>query len=470
MSLLDLFGVTITRRTKTPTLSPLSGRGGWWSIVREPFLGAWQSNQEIRLDSVLVYSAVFACTTLIAGDIGKLCLRLVRKDSDGIWTETDSAAFSPVLRKPNRYQVIQKFIEQWIVSKLIHGNAYILKERDNRGVVVALYVLDPTRVTVLVAPDGSVYYDLRRDDLSGLATDQVTVPASEIIHDPMVALYHPLLGVSPIYACGIAAMQGLAIQNNSQKFFGNSSMPGGVLSAPGSITQPVADRIKADWESRFGGDNIGKVAVLGDGLKYEAMSVNAVDAQLIEQLKWTGETVCTCYHVPAYMAGIGPPPPYANVEPLMQQYYSQCLQALIVSLEAHLDFGIGLGPSFQNDFGTEFDITDLIWMDSATKTKAADTSIRSGMSPNEVRRRYYGLGPVDGGETPYLQEQNWPLPLLAARELPTRPPTSPTPAAASDPTDPGAGMDPPDGMDPQDVQAALALLLTRSAEAGLLAA
>ena len=426
---MNLLGLTIGR-TKTlrkefaqSPLQPLSSRGGWWSIVRDPFPGAWQSNQEIRLDNVMVYSAVFACTTLIAADIGKLCLRLVKQEGSGIWTETENPAYSPVLRKPNRFQVTQKFIEQWVTSKLIHGNTYVLKERDQRGVVAALYVLDPTRVIPLVAVDGAVYYELRRDDLSGLPQETVVVPASEIIHDTMVALFHPLVGVSPIYACGVAALQGLAIQNNSHKFFSNGSTPGGVLSAPGVISQETADRLKAYWEANYTGENVGKVAVLGDGLAYQPMTVNAVDSELIDQLKWTGETVCTCYHVPAYMVGIGPPPPYANVEPLVQQYYSQCLQSLIVSIEAHLDVGLQL----KAPFGTEFDVNDLIWMNSDQKTTAAGKAISSGMSPNEVRQRYYQLPPVAGGEMPYMQEQNWPLSLLAERELPARPPTPPAP-------------------------------------------
>src|SRR5678816_4685714 len=139
-------------------LQPLSGRGGWWTVIREPFMGAWQRNMEVNMDTVLTYSAVFSCITLIASDIAKLCLRLVQEDDDGVWMETESPAFSPFLRKPNRYQVTSKYVEQYIVSKLIHGNAYVLKQRDMRGVVIAGYVLDPTRVTPLVATDGSVYY------------------------------------------------------------------------------------------------------------------------------------------------------------------------------------------------------------------------------------------------------------------------------------------------------------------------
>ncbi len=423
---MKVFGLTILRTKKIPAglQSVLNGTGGWGSWgwfgrILESSRGAWQRNVEVNASTALTYSAVFACVTLIAADVAKLSLRLVEKDSYGVWSEVESPSFSPVLRKPNRYQNIVKFIEQWIVSKLIHGNTYVLKQRDGRGVVVAMYILDATKVRPLVAPDGSVFYELGGDPLSSIEPQGVVVPAREIIHDPMVALWHPLVGVSPLTACGLAATQGLTIQTNSTKFFENGSNPGGVLTAPGAIGQETADRLKKYWDESFTGDNAGKVAVLGDGLKYEGMSVNAHDAQLIEQLKWTGETVCTCYHVPAYMIGVGPPPPYANIEPLLQQYFSQCIQSLLTNCEKCLDEGLGISePVNGHQYGVEFNIDDLIWMDTATRTKAANDSIGGGgMSPDEARKRYHGLGPVPGGSTPYLQVQNYSLAALAKRDL-----------------------------------------------------
>ena len=425
---MQVFGWTIAR-TKAlglPALAPPSSRGsgGWFPIVREPYTGAWQQNVEIRNDTALSYSAVFGCVTLIAADIAKLALRLVAKDSNGIWTETESPAFSPVLRKPNRYQTIQKFVEQWLTSKLIHGNTYVLKQRDERNVVVALYVLDPLRVTPLVASDGSIYYQLGQDNLSGRTElDPPIVPASEIIHDLMVALFHPLIGVTPIYACGLAALQGLNIQGNSETFFRNGANPSGMLTAPGAIGDDTVKRLQATLAAK----NAGETLVGGDGLKYEQFSMNAVDAQLIEQLRWTGETVCTCYHVPPYMVGLGPVPPYGSVEPLLQAYYSQCLQSHIINFEAALDEGLEL----PKPYGTEFDITDLIWMDTTSRTKAAGEGIGGGaLSPNEARKRYYGLGPVAGGNSPMVQQQYFSLEALAERDAdaPFSKPVPATPA------------------------------------------
>ena len=416
-----LGGLVVGVLTKALNLAPLqpTTRGGWYPIVKESFTGAWQQNVTVQADTALTYSAVFACVTLIASDIAKLCgngLHLVAVDADDIWTKTESPAFSPVLRKPNRYQTRIKFIEQWLSSKLIHGNTYVLKERDQRGLVTALYVLDPTKVIPLVATNGDVYYQLQRDDLSGLET-AITVPAREIIHDLMVALYHPLVGVSPIYACGVAAVQGLLIQGSSKSFFANGSNPGGVLTAPGAIDDATAKRLKDYWDTNFSGANVGKVAVLGDGLKYEQMAVNATDAQLIEQLKWTADTVCSCYHIQPYMISMGPAPPYANVEPLLQQYYSQCLQSLIENLELCLDEGLEL----PKPYGTEINLDDLLRMDTVTKTTAAKAATAAGMTINEARKKYYDLGPVEGGDTVYLQQQMWPLEELTGRPLPNQP-------------------------------------------------
>jgi phage portal protein BeeE len=186
-----LFGLTITRGppaapVEQKDLSPysgLGGTGGWFPVVREWVTGAWQRNDELKIDVGLSHPTLFRCASLISSDIAKMCLDLVEEATDGIWTPTSSTSFSPVLTKPNRYQNRIQFIAQWVISKLLHGNTYVLKERDNRNVVVAIYILDPMRCRPMVAPDGSVFYNLSRDTLSGVTDAQVAVPASEIIHD-----------------------------------------------------------------------------------------------------------------------------------------------------------------------------------------------------------------------------------------------------------------------------------------------
>lgn len=414
-------------------------RGGWWPwTVREPFAGAWQRNQEWTTDSVLAHHAVYACITRIAQDIGKLRPKLVEQDTDGIWSETQSAAFSPVLRRPNRFQNRIQFQEWWTTCKLIHGNAYALKRRDARNVVDALYLLDPARVTVLVAPDGDVFYDLKVDHLSELETDRVAVPASEIVHDRINCLFHPLVGTSPIYACGNAAHLGLEIENNSSSFFGNGSNPSGILSSPATITPTKSKELSEIWNAQFSGANTGRVAVLGDGMKFEAMRMSAVDSQLIEQLKWTAETVCACFHVPPFKVGLGTQPTYANAQIANQVYYSDCLQSLIEQYELSMDEALGLTtPKEGKQLGVELDLDGLLRMDTAsqvdTLTKAIGGSL---LSVNDARRRF-NERPTEGGDSIWMQQQNYSLEALAERDrndpFKKPDPPAPEPLAAEEP-------------------------------------
>jgi len=430
-------GLTITRQKSAVspmTLSEWNRGDSTWTRILESFTGAWQRNIVYSRESVLTFGAVYSCVTLIMSDIGKLCVRVVERDADGIWEETENPAYSPVLRKPNHYQTRIQFFEHWIASKLITGNTYVLKGRDRRGVVDAMYVLDPSRVKVLVAPDGSVLYQLSTDNLSG--AENVVVPSSEIIHDRMNPLFHPLCGVSPLTACGLAATQGLNVQKNSARFFGNDSRPSGTLTAPSTIPDEVAARLQREWQQNYSGENFGKVAVLGNGLEYKAMAVTAHDAQLIEQLKWTAENVCTAFHVPAYMIGVGSAPTYNNIEALSQQYYSQCLQVLIESIELLLDEGLGLiKPGERQTLGTEFDLDDLLRMDSASRVTAAKESANGGgMTFNEVRKKFHGLGKVPGGDAVLSQQQNFDIAALAKRDAKADPfatdSAAPAPAAA----------------------------------------
>lgn len=402
------------------TLSGVDGGRGWvslWSSTFDGTGGAWQRDEKPADPNViLAQSTVFACVTLIAADIGKLCLKLVERSPQGIWAETESGAFSPVLRKPNAFQTMQLFIEQWIFSLLTYGNAYVLKVRDNRGVVVAMYVLDPTRVQPLVANDGSVYYQLQQDDLSRLPEGNPAVPASEIIHDRINCLFHPLVGVSPLFACALASTQALKILRNSAKFFENMSRPSGILTAPAQISDETATRLKDAWEKNYTGEKIGKVAVLGDGLKYESMSVNPEDAQLVEQLKLSAEQICAVFHVPAYMVGAGAIPANTNVQSLTLGYFEQCLQKFIKRIEDALDEGLGLPYVQGKTLGTMFDLDDLLRMDTMTLTAALKDQVGAGITkPNEARQRL-NLPPVEGGDTPYLQQQNFALSALAKRD------------------------------------------------------
>lgn len=412
-------------------------QGGWYPYgVLESFAGAWQRNVVVAPPATLLaFSPVYACVTGIANDVSKMRIKL-SANNDGIWEEvTANQPWLPLLRNPNHYQDRIKFIDSWMLSKLTYGNTYVLKERDSRGVVNQLYVLHPSCIRPLVAEDGSVYYELSEDDLSGLNYEALAriertygrfaIPASEVIHDRMNTLWHPLVGVPPLYACGTAATLGAAIQNNSAVFFQNKSLPGGMLTAPGNISDETAKRLSDTFQANFSGKNIGKLLVVGDGLEFKQFSIDAEKAQTKEQMEQAIDDVARAFRYPRWKLG-GSMPPYTKPDQAQTQYYVDCLQSHVEAIELCLDQGLEL-PSY---LGTEFDLDTLMRMDVEALYESNNKA--SGWMKVDEQRYRANLPPLPkGGDTVYKQHQDYSIEALAKRDAKADPfSTSATPPAA----------------------------------------
>ncbi|HHY8281612.1 TPA: phage portal protein, partial [Escherichia coli] len=199
----------------------------------------------------------------------------------------------------------------------------------------------------------------------------------------------------------------------------------------GSITEENAKKLKSNWDSGYTGENAGKTAILSNGAKYNPTTFSPVDAQTVEQLKMTAEIVCSVFRVPAYKIGVGQPPSSDNVEALEQQYYSQCLQTLIESIELLLDEALETG---ENE-STEFDVTTLLRMDSERRMKTLGESVKNTLlTPNEARKRE-NLPPLAGGDALYLQQQNYSLEALSRRDAREDPFASTGKTASAQPPD-----------------------------------
>jgi HK97 family phage portal protein len=414
--------------------SPMSF-GGWMGSVREPFLTAWQRNlseANPRDPLMLAVSAYYACVSIISQDVGKLPLRLMRRANSAAAPElADSHPISRLLKTPNKYQSDVDFLQYHTAAKLIHGASFIYKVPDERFVTKELHILPPGRVQPLISDvTKEVYYQIIGDDggLAPVGDWERTIPASFIIHERMNAMLHPLIGVPPIYAAATSAATGARIMMNSERFFGNMARPSGILTAPGEIKQATADRLKEKWNQSFRAGRLGDTAVLGDGLEFKSIILNAVDSQLIEQLRWTVEDVARVFRVPLYLLGDLAKTAYKNSEQAARSYYQGCLQYHLQSTERTFDAGLGL----RDGHFTNFDLDGFFRMEMDARFQAYKTALDAGIfSINEVRARE-GLAPVKGGEEPRVQAQYLPLSVIPDTNVPviaggTRPPADEPP-------------------------------------------
>jgi HK97 family phage portal protein len=434
MGELTIFGALRNAISRKKALHPLPNRG-WHRLIREPYAGAWQRNDEERAETLLCYPTLYACLSRISQDIGKLPFQLMRQLESGIWKPTENTSYSPVLRKPNHYQTAQQFRESWLLSKLQHGNTYALKGFDERGVVNRLYVLDPCRVMPMVSDSGDVFYQLNYKDSANLLPaeypgEQIIIPARDIIHDRMNCVFHALIGVPPLCAAYWPAVKNLKILKDSTRFFTNGANPGGILTAPAGMSDDDAQAVKDYWNSNFQGENAGKVAVIGADMRFTPFAFKAADSQLVEQMRYSDEQICQPFGIPPFKIGIGSIPAGLGVDAINQLYYADALQSHIEAIENLLDEALRITKNEQGErLGVELDLEPLLRMDVG-KQADVETKLTGGgvKTPNEARLRF-NLPPLDGGNTVYLQQQDLPLEQARLNRSPN--------AAPAEPAEPG---------------------------------
>lgn len=376
----------------------------WTPWHNAPFSQGWLANvRECNDASLLAFSAVFACVSIISSDLAKLPARVLKTRPDGGTEAVPEHPVARLLNRPNGYQTRVDFVQQFVASLLLAGNAYAFKARDAKGAISALHVLDAARVRALLTDAGEAFYEYAGP--SGKAT----LPASEVIHHRVFTAGHPLAGISPMYAAGPSAAVGATITTHARRFFGNSARPSGTLNAPGKISKETAQRLKEDWTRNYSGEGFGTPAVLSEGLTWAPMSLSLADAQLIEQLRYSVEDVARAFRVPSFLLGDMTKATYRNSEQLMRLYYSGCLQYHIEALEARLDADLALEAGHE----VEFDLDALLRSDSAGRFEVYKAGIGSGVLTINEARRAEGLKPVEGGDTPMIQSQNVPLSMAA---------------------------------------------------------
>jgi len=406
-----LFGFTISREKAAQPV--MDWRRGW-RVIHEPYGGAWQKNDPLERAEITCYPTLYACLNRIASDIGKLTYHLKEQDPNGIWRPVDRPAYSPVLRKPNGYQTAQQFREAWMLSKLIDGNAYILKQRDERRVVTAMYVLDPCRVTPMVTESGRVFYRLEYSTPNNLLPDgydQGIIPATEIIHDRINPFHHHLIGVPPLCAAALAAGKNLRILRNMATFFANNAQPGGILTAPAGLSDDDADELEKFWNANYTGENSGRIGVIGADLKFTPFAFKAADSQLVEQMRYSDEQICQPFGIPPFKVGIGAIPAGLGVDAINLLYMEDALHGHIKAMEALLSDGLGVSP-----YRIDMDEAELTRMDHKGRADVEVALVNGKIKTPDEARFKFSLPPTSGGDTLWGQHQDYPLGVLRNRD------------------------------------------------------
>ena len=377
----------------TPIGQPISG--GIQSYVSS---WAW-TGKTISPDNAMESPTVYACVRLISQTLARMPWQVLRNSADGASNDVTHPVYQLLNGEANEDMTSFVFREAQISDCLLYGNSFAYISRSASGLPIALERLRPDLTYILRDSQNQPYYQY----WSGKADEKASEEIKQRKFRPYDILHvvgpsaDGLLGEAPIHRMRDLIGMELELQEFTSRFFANNCRPAGVLSMPGRLSAEGANRLREAFARvHSGAQGAGKVAILEEGLKYDAISTNAKDSDLDSMKKFCRQQIAAAFNVPSHRVGDNDGVSYSSAEQANAVFVQSTLAGWAARLEQEVNRKL---IKRGDDVTTRISFDDLLRGDMSTRFSAYAVAVTNGiLTPNEIRARE-GLPAVDGGES-----------------------------------------------------------------------
>lgn len=370
------------------------------------FFGGGQtaSGAEVSIESALRIPAVYACIKVISESISQLPLHLYRHLPDGgKEMAKEHTLFALLGSAPNPWTTSVEFRLAMQSALSAYGNAFAFISRNVDGSVSELIYLNPSQVAVEV--DTASLEPFYR--VTALDGSQNIYSRQQVFHlrNFGIGALSGYVGVSPISQCREAVGLAASMEEHAARLFGSGARPAGVFTFPGSLTQPVLDRLRASLAANNEGSrNSGKSAILEGGMKFEPLQFNSVDSQFLELRLFAIAEIARTFRIPLHLVGSLEKATFANIAEQSSEFVKFCLLPIVKNWESAISLSL-LNAEERSQYFAEFDLDDLTRSDIEKRFASYAVGVVNGLlAPNECRAME-NLPGYSGGEI-YTRQLN----------------------------------------------------------------
>lgn len=363
-------------------------------------------------DNAMKLSVVWACVKLLSETIATLPLLVYeRGPNDRRKVARTHPLYTLLHDSPNADMTSVDFLEMLVAHLLLRGNTYVLKSYAGTGAARRLVALDPLDPDLMRKPyrdrNGVVRFDY--SDPKGFKewTD------AEVWHIRGFGT-SPLYGMSVIEYANRSFNGATNAERAADEVFGAGMKPAAVVSVKEYLKPDQRELMKEKvMGAVFGNSQSGQIQLLEGGAEYKQLTINPVDAQLVETRAANIEDLCRWFGVPPAMIGHGGTVSNWGTgrEQIMLGFLTMTLRPYLVRIEKGISKWL-MVPGERIRFFAEFSVEGLLRADSETRTKVYAQQAQNGLKTRNELRALENDEPLDGGDELTVQSNLVPLTML----------------------------------------------------------
>jgi HK97 family phage portal protein len=356
--------------------------------------------QTVDSEMAMKYSAVSACVRVRAETFASVPMLLYKKTESGREQVNDLPIADILHGCPNPEMSPFGFKETLMTNFDVSGNTVCQRLLGGDGTLLGLYPYNHSMVRIERDKDTKklVY-------LIGSGTDQKKLQRNEVLHVPNLS-FDGVCGLSPISYAAQSILLGISYEKFGVKFYQNAAMPSGAFAAADGLSDIAYNRLREGLKQNYTGlKNTGTPMLLEEGLKWDQITINPIDAQLLESKYFQIEDIARIYRVPQHLIGLLEHATFTNIEHQSLEFVMYTMLPIFKRFEDSINCQILTSDNRKNGYYVEAKIDGLLRGDSKTRAESYAIGRQWGwLSVNDIRR-FENMEKIPNGNR-YLEPSN----------------------------------------------------------------
>ena len=369
-------------------------------------LGSDAPTQVLNYTALKLYQTqdnLRAVVDLIASSIAQLPLRVYTRDGETDRKRDRDSVAAKLLWRPNPDQTCYEFVNGLVLEYAIFGTAYVwlLPDPDSLSgyqvrIIPSEWIIDTESQNAYAAKSIRV--------TAGRSGVTVDIPREEFVQFKTYSPGNPGGYLSPISSLRQTMQEQIEAGNFRKQLWHSSGRLNAQIVRPANV-QPWDDEHRKRFVTAFreswgsGGDRAGSIPVLEDGMEIKTFNASFKEAQWMESVKLSRESVAAAYRINPSLVWHSDTQTYASSKDNARALYAECLgptlQMLQQRINAFLLPMIGADP---NVTYVEFDLTEKLKGSFEERASILQAAVGGPWMTRNEARADNNLPPVEGGD------------------------------------------------------------------------
>lgn len=367
--------------------------------------GETVSGVSVTEDSAMSLSSVFSAVRVISEDLASVPLEVIRTRNNRKEKDNKHPLYRLIHDEPNHYQTAMTFYDNLASMVNLWGNAFAKIHRNIYNEPVELEIIHPSKVTFTLY-NRKLWY--------GITGETKIIDSADMIHICGPS-FDGIAGVSMIGLHRETIGGGLAAQQYGNSFYKNGASLNGLLTSEQRLDDKQITSYADKWNSKYSGGahKAHQTAVLGSGLKYQAIGVPPEDAQYIETKKFSRSEIAGIFRVKAHKINDLEKATFSNIEHLSIEHVVDTIRPWAKRFEQEFERKL-LSAKDKESISLKFNLNALLRGDAKSRVEFYKGMQAVGAySPNDILL-HEGENTYSDGDLKIIMSNQMPVDQLKA--------------------------------------------------------